>query len=307
MCVSMTKRCPMRAIGYGIEQAAYSTYKFTEDALFTLGKRGSDGQPLALKVLSAVTKILKDFERYERDIYARGMTKFVEYASKPLSNVGTVFAPLTGFEGLIKEVSNFSLAMFEGKVEKKFKLIQINTDNTGKETKLVIERKSKEKACDLVKAEVAIKTIATVSGWLSDLANAIAKVAELNFFNLEKAFLSKVSLVGSLCARVFAYVGAGGTIIKFSLAAYRHFGSQNVSKEERAVLEASFKQAAVDLAKTAVRISLLVFAPYFSLSMQGALALGMIGLDIYVDRKVKDKLIPTRQLKTTSELPVPTA
>jgi hypothetical protein len=278
-----------------IKHAARATADLTKDVVTTLGARGLDGQPLALKVLAGLAKVLKDWDQYDDDYYANGVTKFVEYAGKPLANIGAVFAPLTGFEGLVDDVGSCAHALLNGEVEKKVNMVVKVKDTKGAEKTYKFENKIKTQASGLAKAESMIKATATLSGWLSDVANAVSKIAELNFFKLEEAFLARVSLVGSLCARVFAYVGAGGTIIKFGLSAYHLWNAKNVSKDELDVLKTSFHHATIGLVKTAMRISLLVFASYLSLSFQGALALTMVGMDIYANR-TKKQAQPTMEI-----------
>jgi hypothetical protein len=296
--VTLTAGVPT-SLGYKIseklQKAASASLGFTRDVVTTLGARGLDGQPLALKVLSALAKVLEDWNPEKGDIlyeYALGIRKFVQYAGKPLANVGAVLAPLTGFEDLINDISGFAQAIFNGTVEKKYNCVVKHRDVAGQLTDTFkFEHKKTEAASSAAKAEALIKVVATTSGWLSDVANAVAKIAELELLAISSHTLEAAARIGNLCSRVFAYVGAGGTIVKFAMAAYRlHTADKTLSVQDRLVLETSFKHATVALIKTALRISLLVWASYFSLAYQGALALAMIGMDIYTNRTKKQAL-----------------
>lgn len=293
-----------------LKKFATGTLGMTRDVVATLGARGIDGQPLALKVLGALAKVLEDWNPEQGDIldeYALAIRKFVKYAGKPLANVGAILSPLTGFEDLINEIATFTQVIFDGKVEKKYNYVVKLQDTSGQTVvTFKFEHKKIEAASNAAKAESMIKVIATTSGWLSDVANAVAKVAELEILNISSTTLETASKFGNLFSRVFAYVGAGGTVIKFALSAYRLHTAGNISAADRLVLETSFKHSCVALIKTALRIALLVWAGVFSLTVQGALAFAMIGMDIYTNR-TKKQAQPTVTVTLNSPSAIPAA
>lgn len=264
------------------KKALGEAWGFCFTSITTLGARGPDGHPLALKVMMACSKIFQD--QKVTNSLAMACVKFCKYAGAPLMVIGTIFAPLAGFEMMVNDVSSCHDAVQNRKAAEK---VNCQVSVIGAET-YKFENKAKVKVTNIVKAEKIVQATATVSGWLSDLSNAIAKIAELNFLDMNQTFIKHVSVVGVLSAKVFAYVGAAGTLVKFCLSAHRLWEARNASAEEKAIKKMAFTHASIALAKVALRISLIVFASYFSLTFQGVAALGMIAMDIYTQRTKKE-------------------
>lgn len=272
--------------GVSCKAAIGNTVDLCLDTVTTLGERGSDGQPLALKVMGALSKIFQD--QNVSHTLAQGCVKFTKYAGAPLGVINTITAPLVGFEDVTKDVKDCKEAIFNNKGTQK---VNAELAVEGGET-FKFEHKKKLTANNLVKFEKGLQVTVTLSGWLSDLASAIAKVAEMNFLELNETFLSHAARVGSLCATSFAYVGATGTLIKFGLASSRFWQAKNLdpSSDEYKTAKMAFKHASLGLVKTAMRITLLIYTAQISLTTQGIAALSMVAMDVYTKKTKKETL-----------------
>lgn len=286
-----------------VSACAQSTGAMVYGCVDALATRGFDGQPYGLHALDGVSKVIKGME-WASPVAAGLVT--VNAALKPAATlIGCLTAPLAEFPSVCKAVRS-AMEAVQGRCESKkhmiVNLVDTSAQSASKEAeapvpfKVVKEIVTEHKANNEKAALAILATATLVADYVENVANATSKVCELGAAQLSSSLLTRISLIGAAAASIFMVLGSLGNLYRFTVASVKLL-SADVAKLKESDLESlrlSFKQAAASLAKTAIKIALLVFAMQFSLVVQGFAALAVVGINIYL-AKTKDAAVPKEE------------
>lgn len=263
------------------------------EVISSLKERGPDGNIIIIRALSGVAEVAKGLK-----LTGQTATSVMALAT-PLSEathfLGAITSPITDLTNTIDSVKAAMRAIVKREVAVKCQVrVGVGKKSGINDGSDVVHPtsfgatyylKSRE-IRQVFRKDFAQESICIAKGlnqlaeYVDDLIVAFITLINIDVINLASTAAERAAvLTAAATGRVVAVVSAGAAITRFALTGYRSYTYQGSDDAERQLLRAQFKAATFNLAKTALRVALVVVVTMPSTTL-GLITLGMVFCDI---------------------------